>query len=654
MSAQQFQHLFTPFSIGPITVRNRIVVSGHATLFMPPDGMPTERMLQYWLAKARGGAGLIITHVTNVLPRSTGAPPTALQSDAVIPAYGRVVDALHAEGVKFLVQLNHMGGSGSSRAAGGVLMAPSALGSSSRSGLLPTATEVPHEMEIEDIKAIAAAFGAAAARAREAGFDGVEIQGEVSFLLAQFMSPNRNRRQDAYGGSLDNRLRFAHEVIAAVRQKIGPDRAVGIRLSGDEFLTDGLTLDDMLTIAPRLEAAGGLDFIHIGAGPGGAAHVPPSYYQPGSLVYLTEAIRRVVRLPLICSQRINDPLLAEDVLARGTADLVTMNRAIMADPEMPNKAREGRLEEIRRCIGCNECISRLRSSLPIACAVNPEMGREQELALVPAAAPKRVMVVGGGPAGLEAARVAALRGHQVSVHEKSDRLGGQSLIAARAPGQEEMDEIRRYYTHQLRLLEVAVHLNDEVTVETIEREAPDAIVIATGSRPAPLDLSDDSGARVADVRAVLAGEVAVGAGQRVVVLAGEHHIQALSTADFLAAKGCRVDVLTPALHAGVQLDPGVLEMVYGRLLSSGVTVTPLTVATALRAGTVETEHVITKQPGRIDGVDLVVASYGGEAADALYHAAKGRVAELYLVGDALAPRRLMDAVLEGAIAGRRL
>ena len=658
MATPQFQHLFTPFTVGSVTVRNRIVVPGHATLFMPADGLPTERMLHYWLAKARGGVGLIMTHVHNVMPRHTGAPPVALQTDAIVPAYRKVVDALHDEGVKFFLQLNHVGGEGNSRMFGGVVLAPSAV-RSTRANFLPTAQETPHEMEIEDIDEVVEAFRQAASKAREAGFDGVEIQGEVSFMLAQFMSPARNHRQDSYGGSLDNRLRFAREVIAAVRGGIGSDRVVGMRISGDEYFEGGLTLDDTILIVPRLEATGQLDFIHVGAGPGAASHIPPSYRKAGSFVYLTEAIRKVTDLALICSQRVNDPLIAESVLASGAADLVSMNRAIMTDPEMPTKAREGRLEEIRHCIACNECIARGRIGMPIACTMNAELGREQQMAIEKTDTPRHVLVVGGGPAGLEAARVASLRGHRVTLYEKGDTLGGQPLIASQAPGREELDEVRRYYTYQMGLQEVDVHLNTEATSETIEQEAPDAVVIATGSRAILSGLTADD-VPVVDVRTILSGEADIEPCQRVVLQAEDHHMQGLTAADFLVEKGCEVQVLTEAVYAGSQIETGTLETLYQRLLTKGVTLTPLTTIKLIDGRTVVTENTISKAEARIQGVDMIVASYGNEASDELYRELKSDADStsnppaLYLIGDASAPRRLMDAILDGARVGRIL
>ena len=653
MVSLQFTHLFTPFNLGQMPVKNRIVVPAHATLLMPKDGMPTDRIFHYWMAKARGGVGLIITHIHNVQPDQGDAPPIALETEEGIAAYSRIADGLHREGAKFLIQIGQWGGNANSQLHGGGLMGPSAGPSKVLSKFLPAAVETAHEMETEDIARVVTSFREASARAMRAGFDGVEIQGAAYFMVTQFMSPATNRRQDEYGGSLDNRLRLAREVIQAAREGVGENGVVGIRLSGDEFSEDGLKLTDMLEIAPRLEATGQLDFIDVMAGPGSAALAPPSYYKPGSLVYLTEAIREVVKLPLICSQRINGPVMAEEVLASGAADLIAMNRPIMADPEMPNKARAGLLDEIRGCIACNECLYRVNSGMPMACTVNPEMGREEQMELQAAEKRKKVMVIGGGPAGLEAARVAALRGHQVSLYERGRGLGGQSLIASRAPGREDLDEIRRYYSHQMDLLGVEVHLKTEATAEAIQRGEPDEVVIATGSQPAMPDLSS-AGVQLVDPRAVLSGEVQLEESQRVVVLAGEHHIQALSTADYLADKGCQVQVLTEALYAGSQLETNQVELLYRRLLSKGVVITPLSAVKLIDGRTVVTENVATKQEATIEEVDLVVAAYGGSADDSLYHKLKGRVNGLTLIGDALAPRRLMDAILDGARAGRRL
>jgi thioredoxin reductase len=331
----------------------------------------------------------------------------------------------------------------------------------------------------------------------------------------------------------------------------------------------------------------------------------------------------------------------------------------MTDPEMPTKAREGRLEEIRHCIACNECIARGRNGMPIACTMNAELGREQQMAIEKTDTPRHVLVVGGGPAGLEAARVASLRGHRVTLYEKGATLGGQPLIASQAPGREELDEVRRYYTYQMGLQEVDVHLNTEATSETIEQEAPDAVVIATGSRAILSELTADD-VPVVDVRTILSGEADIEPGQRVVLQAEDHHMQGLTAADFLVEKACEVQVLTEAVYAGSQIETGTLETLYQRLLTKGVTITPLTTIKLIDGRTVVTENTISKAEARIQGVDMIVASYGNEASDELYREVKGdadsttNTPALYLIGDASAPRRLMDAILDGARVGRIL
>jgi thioredoxin reductase len=511
---------------------------------------------------------------------------------------------------------------------------------------------MPVEMTIEHIERVVEAYRAAARQARDAGFDGVEIMAEVTFLVAQFLSPVYNQRQDEYGGTLENRLRFVLEVIHAVRDGVGPDRVVGIRMAGDQFVEGGLTLADVLEIVPGLEAGGDLDLLHIGAGPGAAGHIPPSYYRPGSLVYLSEAIRKVTNLPMICSQRINDPLIAEDVLARNVADLVAMNRALMADPELPIKAREGRLEDIRRCIACNECIGRFQDGLPIACTVNPEMGRETRMVITPAEQSRNVMVVGGGPAGLEAARVAALRGHRVRLFERGSELGGQTLLAARAPFRDEIGQIARYYATQLEKLQVEVHLESEVTVELVEREAPDIVIVAAGSKPLQAGIETFDGAHVVDARDVLDREIALG--HRIAIVCREQHNQALSVADFLADKGHEVELITADLHAGVALEGGTRGRVYHRLLSQNVRITPLVNVSAVRGKTLEATCAITQAERAFDDFDSVVLAFGGEPDGTLGYALERKGYEVRVIGDALSPRRIIDATLEGAQAGHAI
>lgn len=644
MTGSRFPRLFSPLTLRGVTIPNRIVVPGHATLYMMPDGLPTERQLHYLLSKARGGAGLIIGHAHSVAPMVPGETPVGLQREQFVSAYAPVVEAVRAEGARYLIQLTHPGGVGSPRGSGPVTRGPSAVAHG--------AMVRPQAMTRGEIEQRVENYHGAAARAREAGFDGIEIMAEVSFLVAQFLSPFYNRRDDEYGGSLENRLRFARDVIATVREAVGPDRIVAIRIAGDEFLDGGLGLDDMLEIAPLLEATGELDYLHIGAGPGRAAHVPPAYFRPGSFLYLTEAIRRVVAFPLLTSQRIKDPLAAEELLERGIADLVAMNRALMANPKLPAKARQGRLDEIRPCIACNECIGRFRDQMPIACSMNADMGREQKMELVPADRPRRVMVVGGGPAGLEAARVAALRGHRVSLYERAEELGGQTRLAARAPLRDEMGGVARYFATQLRIHKVDVCLGTEVTAELVARERPDVVVVATGSRaPEPAVETSDTD-RVVGARDVLAGTADVG--ERVVVLARDQHVQALSVADFLAESGHEVELWTTSYAAGEQLDWGTRERIYHRLLGAGVRIVTLTDARALRGRRLVGACVLTGRERELDGVDTLVVAAAPVPDDRLARELAGTGIPAELIGDALSPRRIIDAVFEGAQAARRI
>ena len=644
-SQVQFNHLFTPLKIGSFTVRNRIVSTAHLTDFAE-GGLPTERHLNYWASKAKGGIGLIITEDQAVHPTAATDPFVIhAYKDACIEPFKRIVSAVHEHGAKLVAQLWH----------------PGSLFHKDREGSLPLWSsganpgsfhaETAHAMEVEEVKEIVQAFGDSARRMREAGLDGVELMGTHGFLIEQFMSPRTNQRNDEYGGDEENRLRFILEVIDAVRAAVGSDFTVGLRTSGDQFQGGGLGLQDMRKIMPKLTAAGKLDYVSVTVGAGGAP-IPPMYMPGSPFVYLAAGIKEVVDVPVFCVGRITDPVVAEDILAKNQADMVGMTRANLCDPELPNKAREGRLDEIRRCIGCNEgCLGRNAEALPITCALNPSAGREKEMEITPAPVKKRVMVIGAGIAGMEAARVAALRGHSVSLYDKDGQLGGQLQIAAKAPGRQDMAEPVRYYEYQFKLLGVDVHLGSAVDGRIVAEAKPDAVIVATGGLPAPATFAGADQPNVVQARDVLGGEAQ--AGKRVVLLALDRGMEALTTADFLSDRGCEVEILVPwGAIAGFQVEPLTLGFVLSRLYTKGVALTNSMRIKAVRENTVIAANVLTRQERTIEEVDTVVVALGSVANDTLFKALKGKVPELHVIGQALAPRKMLDSTLDGLRVGR--
>ena len=640
----QFQHLFTPLKIGSFTVRNRILSTAHLTGFAE-GGLPSERHLNYWVSKAKGGIGLIVTE-------DQAVHPTAATDHFVIQAYRdecmepfrRIVSAVHEHGAKLVAQLWH----------------PGSIFYGAREGSLPlwSCSELPgsfygefsHAMEVEEIQEITQGFADAALRMREAGLDGIEIMGTHGFLIEQFMSPRTNHRTDEYGGSEENRLRFVRELIDAVRAAVGSDFTVGIRISGDQYQGGGLGLEDMRRIMPTLTASGKLDYISVTVGAGGAP-IPPMYIPAAAFVYLAAGIKEVVDVPVFCVGRIIDPLKGEEILAKNQADMVGMTRANLCDPELPNKAREGRLDEIRYCIGCNEgCWGRIYHTLPITCAINPSAGREKEMEITPAPVKKKVMVIGAGIAGMEAARVAALRGHSVSLYEKDEQLGGQLQIAAKAPGRQDMAEPVRYYEKQFQLLGVEVHLGSVVDEDTVEQVKPDAVIVATGGVPGQPTFPGADQPNVVPARDVLVGKAE--AGKKVVLLAMDRGMESLTTADFLADRGSEVEILVPHAFMGFPIEPITLVLALMRLYPKGVVLTPAMQVKAVQDNTVTAANAFTGQERVIEGVDTVVVARGSAANDVLYKALKGRVRELYAVGQCVAPRKMLDSTLDGLRVGR--
>ena len=649
-----FKFLFTPIQLGTVLVPNRIVSTAHATAYAR-DGIPTERLIAYHEARARGGVGLIITGATVVHPTSPYDEYNLLCNldDRIIPAYHQMAKAVQKYGTRIMAQLSHMGRSGETDDSRYPLYGPSPIADEIR-------REPPAEMDVELIEEIIAAYGKAAARAREGGLDGVEIHGGHSSLVAQFMSPYANQRTDAYGGNRKKRLLFVKQVSQAVRKNVGRDFTVGLRLSGDEFVDGGLTLDAVKENARDLEATGMLDFIDVTAGTDSNLHSYYMHYSPmcvplGNLTHLSAAIKEMVSLPIITVGRINDPVLAEKILADGLADMVGMTRAALCDPDFPQKAREGRIDDIRHCIACNQgCFKRIFKAQPITCIQNPAAGKERTYGpLHKAAAVRKVIVVGGGPAGLETARVAAERGHQVILLESEPSLGGQIRLASQAPGRQEFGEVILYLSRQVEKAGVDIRLGEEGTVEQILGLAPDAVVIAAGARPVIPDIAGARSANVVTAWDILGGKVPDG--RRFAVSDGDKEDQvAVGTAEYLADLGKEVEIISKLPYIGKDLDILNFVPICQRLLEKGVKLTPHTGIGEINKQRVVLYNVYTGAQEFRKDVDVVVFAAGRVAEDNLYWALKGKISDLYRIGDCLAPRSVLSAIAEGTRVGRIL
>lgn len=639
----QLAHLFSPLTIGRFTVRNRILSTAHFTGYAQ-KGVPSERHLNYWTSKARGGIGLVLTEVQPVHP-SAGILDNMIRcyEDACIEPFQRVAAAVHEYGAKFVAQLWHPGSQTSSLILGGKQpWAPSPVPN-------PTYGEAPHAMTVDEIQEVVRAYGEAARRMREAGPDGVEIHAAHSYLPDEFLSPFFNRRTDEYGGSEEKRLRFALEVIDSVRAAVGPDFTVGMRLTGHDFLTGGLTLEDMKRIVPKLTASGKLDYVSIS--PMGLGTIAPTYIEPGSFVYLATGIKEVVDVPVFCIGRINDPTMAEDIVATGRADMVGMTRANIADPELANKARTGRVDEIRRCIACNDgCWGRVENPEGITCSINASVGREKEMEIVPATTKKRVMVIGAGLAGMEAARVAALRGHSVSIYDTGERVGGQLLIAAAAPGREAMAEPVRYFERQFELLGVDVRLGSPVTPDVVAAEKPDAVIVATGGTPGVLSVPGGDGPSVVQARDVLMGLKETG--QNVVLVAADQGMEGLTAADFLAEQAKQVEVLVPEAVPGANVESITKAVLLGRLAGKGVVIPTRTTVRAVEGDAVLVFDAASGRERRITGVNTIVLAIGSVPNDALAKGLQGRGLEVHTIGQARGPGRMLESALDGLQVGR--
>ncbi|MBI2846939.1 MAG: FAD-dependent oxidoreductase [Chloroflexi bacterium] len=653
--SSQFKYLFTPLKVGPITVRNRVVNPGH-TLRYGENGLPSEKHLYYYIERAKGGAGLQIMESTSVHPSSIGSRGGAIVNvdDRIVPVYKRISESVHQYGGRILAELTHAGRQTGPMADPQAIWAPSPVPIEIRHG------SIPHEIEPEQIAEVVECFSKASLRCIKGGLDGVEIQAAHGSLIHQFLSPLTNRRSDEYGGSLENRMRFALEVLRSAREAVGREHVVGMRINGSDLTEGGLTITDMQEVAWKLEQTGLVDYFSVSVAHysdwlGYARNIPDMSFRPGVWAHLAGNIKKVVKIPVFCIGRVNHPVVAEEILASGQADMVGMVRALIADPHLPNKAREGRIEDIRLCVGAMEaCVSDPRGySPPVSCVYNPVTSREKEWATIaPATTKKKVVVVGGGPGGMECARVAALCGHRVTLLEKGTKLGGQVLTAAKAPLREEFGIIADYLSLQVNKAGVDVRLGVEATPENIVALHPDAVVVATGSVPVMPDIPQTGDMSKITVDYLLEGRAE--AGQRVLIADEAGDQLSFSAAEYLATKGRRVTLITRLVYPGIRMQPTTWRVQYQRLLELGVELVPLTSLKSLEERKAVTYNVFTNAVGAIEGVDTVVFSVPRRANDDLYRSLKGKIGKLCLIGDAMAPRGVKDATYEGHKVAREI
>ncbi|MBW6461393.1 MAG: FAD-dependent oxidoreductase [Bacteroidales bacterium] len=639
-----FPFLFRPIRINSVEIRNRLIVPAMVTNFCNPDNTVSERLINYHVTRARGGFGLNIVEDFAVHPWGKGFHAVGgLWDDRFIKNCTKLTSAIHGVGGKVFIQIYHAGSQTSESITGVQPVAPSAF-------LHPLKKTLPRELTLWEIEEIIEDFGQAARRSRESGFDGVEIHGSHGYLVAQFMSSYTNRRTDRYGGDLLGRMCFPIDIIRNIRRYAGKDFPVIIRFAGDERISEGRTMEESMVVAQLLEEAG-YDGLHVTtATTATQAYIVPPYYAPLALnVEYAEKIKKIVSIPVITTGRIHDPLFAEAILAQGRADMIGMGRASIADPDLPNKIAAGDLEDIRPCIACLQgCIGSLLRDECITCTVNPEVGREMEMKIQPAKTSKRVLVVGGGPGGMETARVAALKGHKVVLCEQTDKLGGQLIIAAMPPHKQGIAHYVKYLINQLHKVGVELRMNTEATVKTIREIAPDVVVVATGAEPVLPPIPGADRKKVLNAWDLLLGKVQTG--RNVLVIGGGS--VGCETADFLAVQRKRVAIVEILDEVGRDLLERVKYFLFQRLEEEKVNIySDATVLEILEDG------VRLNQNGKIielSGYDNVVMAVGVRPRKVLVDQMKDTGIKFEVVGDVKKIGNALSAIAGGTELGRRI
>lgn len=640
--------IFESGRIGTMELKNRLVMPAMVTNFAESDGGLGDKLISYYTARAGGGFGLVIVEATAVSPDGRGfTRHPVLYNDAVMPGWRRLAESIHSAGGKVGVQLFHAGRQTYQSITGERPVAPSPVSS-------PKHNEIPRELTREDIRELVGAYGQAARRAKEAGLDGVEVQCGHGYLISQFISPVFNKRTDEYGGDLFSRMRFALEVLREVRRNVGGDYPVWARMSADDQMPGGITVEEAKVVAAILAGAG-CDALHVSAGltAGGygkaASTTAPMYVPKGFNLADCEAIKKSVDVPIIAVGRINEPLLAEQALRENRADFIAMGRAAIADPELPHKAAADDYRGICPCIGCvYGCIHLMSMGQDISCTMNPAVGREYllEKESPRAEKPRKVVVVGGGPAGMMAAATAARRGHRVVLFEKEGSLGGQFRLAAFPPGKQEIARGVAYYADGLRGSGVEIHLGREVTAETVLSEKPDVVLLATGSLPAMLPLPGVPEEKIATAHEVLAG--IKNPGKKVAVIGAG--LVGCETADFLAERNREITVIEMTGQIAADVPAAPRYHLLNRLQSYGVkflldsSIERMVGGTKLEVKTNDGEKVLYH-------VDTVILAAGNKPVNQLFQDLKQKCPEVMVIGDAKEVKNGFSAFRDGLEAG---
>jgi len=609
-------------------------------------GEVTDRHIAFYVRRAQGGVGLITSESLYVQPSGRELPTQlGIYTEAMVPGLRRLTEAVHAAGGLMMAHINHAG-----RAANPLLVPAGEL--ISASDILCPANQVrPHPLTQGEIAEILAAFSAAARRVKKAGFDAIEVPFSHGYLIHQFLSPRTNHREDNYGGTFKNRLRFGRQVIASVQEQVGSNFPVIVRMNAHDYVEGGLNIEDAIEIAHDLEQFG-VNAISVTSGTM-CESVPFCLYPNGTpkahLLPMAARIREAIRLPVIVAGRIRSPSVAREALDTRQTDLIGLGRPLLADPDWVHKTEAGDEQAILLCSACHQgCLAQLRKGQGTSCMFNPLTGREAEVKIALAEKPRHVMVVGGGPAGLEAAMMAAQRGHHVTLYEQGNRLGGQFNLAAMAPHKEEFLDVIRYQTLMTSRAIVNIHLNTKVIPEMITANQPDAVILATGGIPLTIPFPGLESAPWILASDLLDNEAQVKTPSALVIGGG---LVGLETADFLAAKGVQVTLVEMLHEVGGDMDLLAKAMLSARLREHHVSIHTSTKILRLT----KTTAVAEKEGQEITfPIETIVIAVGVRSNGTLPNALAGSDLEIYVIGDAVEPRKALEAIQEGFDVGNRV